>query len=128
MIYKWIWTTNPLTTALNNNKHDEALYIYLWKKRKKKAGRWWDEWLSLIKICCAFISVFVLCTVEYHASIFRRVLRDVLLNLWAKPLITRTITSRRCRECTIKSTSFSESTTILSRCWSLLKSSTCCII
>lgn len=60
-------------------------------------------------------------------SILRRVLRDVLLNLWAKPLITSTITSLRCRDCTIKSTSLSLSTTIFRRCWSFRNSSTCTI-
>lgn len=60
-----------------------------------------------------------------YVPILRRELREVLLNRWANPRITRTITSRRCRECTIKSASFSLSTTTLSRCWSFLKSSTC---
>lgn len=59
-----------------------------------------------------------------HASILRRVFNDVLLKRCARPLITRTITSRRCRVCTIKSTSFSLSTTILRRCWSFLNRST----
>ena len=59
-----------------------------------------------------------------YVSILRRELREVLLNRWASPRITRTITSRMCRECTIKSASFSLSTTTLRRCWSFLKSST----
>ena len=54
----------------------------------------------------------------------RRELSEVLLNRWARPRITRTITSRRCRVCTSKSTSFSLSTTIIIRCWSFRKSST----
>ena len=60
-----------------------------------------------------------------HASILRSVLREVLLNFWARPLIVRMMRSRMCRVCTIKSTSLSLSTTILKRCWSLRYSSTC---
>jgi hypothetical protein len=65
------------------------------------------------------------CTMlAFHASILRSELREVLLNFWAKPLITRITRSRICRVCTIKSTSLSPSTTILKRCWSLRYSST----
>lgn len=63
-----------------------------------------------------------------HASILRRELRDVLLNFWARFRITRTMTSRRCRVWTIKSTSFSLSTTILNRCWSFRNSTTYIIL
>lgn len=60
-----------------------------------------------------------------YVSILSRELRDVLLNRWARPRITRTMTSRICRDWTIKSTSFSLSTTILNRRWSFRNSSTC---
>lgn len=59
-----------------------------------------------------------------YVSIFSKEFRDVLLNFWAKPRRTSTITSLKWRVCTIISTSFLLSTTTLSRCWSLRKTST----
>lgn len=110
--------------TMNSNKQIPSWHHHTWHNTSYFTNKiqlfLWIEYLVFLHSSSSSPRICL-----YQLSILRRELRDVLLYFWPNPRITRTITSRIWRVCTIRSISFSLSTTILKRCWSLLYSSTC---